>query len=709
MPIRPYKEQPFDQEITTFFNHHHGLEVDGVSDVAVTADGTAYGTNRMGVARFEGQQWQVVRHPDALPGGNGGPMAADPDGALWVGCSNGVARLKDGRWRHWYGADAPTRRIHDLAPDGKGGVWLVMSHEGDLNSRDVWHFDGKQWRYWEVGPGPRIDPTSVALDGKGTPYIVLLGKVLRLRGKRWARVNLKAGREKAVTVAGAPDGTVWVGTTDGVIVLRDGAPERTIGKAEGLPVRGVHEIVFAPNGDVWFSHGGAASRMRGSQWRYYSPHTWFPGGSVTGIAVAPDGTVWMASEGGASRVQTKRMTLTEKSALFEARMATLHVRHGFVMDRVMTEADDPNASWQWFVTDNDGYRTADYCAAESFRYAVTKAEEARRNARLTLEAIMHLVRLPEKRGFLARSAYRKDDPQISAVAGEWHEASDGQWLWKGDTSSDELDVHMFTYSVYFDLVADEGERKEIAAMMSDLMGGVVDNDYVLLDVDGKHTRWGVWAPELLHSQAWAEQCKLNSMEILSCVRNAHHLTGEKKFEDAYRYLVEEHDYAETVRKEQLATHPLKFHKFDDALAFHAYYPLLKYETDPALRQIYLDSLDRFWQALRPERSPMITTLCNIFLERNEDLEVIFEALSGYRLDTAGRTVINSIRQDIEWRTEQGVRLMSKPLPSPERVHYDWPRNHYLPDRQGSPHRIHYANSFLLPYWMARYHGLLEPA
>jgi len=709
MPIQPYRERPFDQEITAFFNHHHGLEVDSAADVAVTADGTVYATNRAGIARFDGQRWQLIRDPNLLPGANGGPLAADPDGSLWVGSSTGIAHLKDGRSQHWYGHDVPTRWTLDLTPDGKGGVWTLMSHEGDLNSRDVWHFDGHKWQWWEVGPGPRKDPTSIALDGKGRPYIVLLGKVLRLRGKQWSRVNLKAGRAKAVTVEGAPDGTVWVGTTEGVIVLRDGKPERTIGKAEGLPVRGVTKIAFAPNGDVWLSHGTALSRLRGSQWRYYSPQTWFPGAHLSGLAFAPDGTVWLAASGGVGRIQTKRMTLTEKSAYFTDLFPAEHLRHNFVMTRVLSEPDNPNASSVWQVTDNDGYHTADYCAAEAFRYAVTKAEDARKNARAALEGCLRLVRLPEKRGFLARSAFRKDDTRISAVAGEWHESSDGQWLWKGDTSSDELDVHMFAYSVYFDLVADEAERKEIATMMSELMGGVIDNGYLLLDLDNKHTRWGIWAPELLHSEAWAAQCKLNSMEILSYIRNAYHITGEQKFMDSYRYLVDQHGYAETIRTEQLATHYMAFHKFDDALAFHAYYPLLKYEDDPKLRAIYLDSLDRFWQFLRPERSPTITILCNIFLERNEDLEVIFETLSGYRLDRAHRTILNSIRQDIEWRTERDTRLMSKPLPAPERIHYDWTRNPYIPDFNGSGHNLRYPTSFILPYWMARYHGLLEPA
>lgn len=708
MPVQPLREQPFEQEMCKFFNRHNGLEVDLAYHVAVTADGTVWAANPRGVARLEGEQWQVIRHPDLLPGANGRCLVVDAQGSLWVGSSTGVARLKDGRWHHWYGEGAPTREIHDLAPDGKGGLWALMSHDGDLNFRDVWHCDGSKWQCWEVG-GVRQDPTRIALDGKGTPYIVFLGKVLRLRGKRWSRVSLKAGRAKAITVAGAPDGSVWVGTSDGVIVLRDGAPERVIGRAEGMPVRAVQQIAFAPNGDVWFSHGVAASRLRGSSWRYYSPYTWFPGGRLNRITVAPDGTVWLAASEGVCRLKTETMTLAQKSALFEAAVPAEHMRYGFVMERVLAVADDPNSPWHWQVTDNDGSHTADYCAAECFRYAATKAEDARKNAREAVNGCLRLVRLPEKRGFLARSAFRKDETMVASVAGEWHESSDGQWLWKGDTSSDELDGHMFAYSVYYDLVADEQERRTIAAAVSDLIAGIAENGYVLLDLDGKHTRWGVWSPELLWSDHWQPQRKLNSLEMLSYLRTALHMTGDRKFDDAYRELVETHKYAETVRTSQLGTEPQSFSKFDDLLTFHAFYPILKYETDPTLRAIYLDALERFWQFVRPERTPLYTAMVNIFLEKNVDFEVLHEALAGHRLDRAARAVVNAVRQDLEWREVEGVRMLTKVLPSAERSHYQWHRNPYLSERPHAPNRIGYPTSFLLVYWLARYHGLLVPA
>ena len=50
--------------------------------------------------------------------------------------------------------------------------------------------------------------------------------------------------------------------------------------------------------------------------------------------------------------------------------------------------------------------------------------------------------------------------------------------------------------------------------------------------------------------------------------------------------------------------PGRVNHSDDELAFLSYYPLLQYETDPELRKVYQESLERSWQIERPERNPL---------------------------------------------------------------------------------------------------------
>jgi hypothetical protein len=693
---------PFAQEFRTLFTRFDGLPSNEVRDLAVTTDGTVWAATASGLARFDGERWREVWVAPALAGANVGRLAAGRDGDLWVGGSTGVSLLRQGKWRHWWGYESPTRWIHSLAPDAEGGVWAVMSHEGDLNWRDVWHLVGDKWQCWEVTR--EKDPSAIALDGAGRPYLVSNGYLVALEGNEWRAVDL--GGAEVIGASSGPDGSVWIGTSDGAIVLREGKVAERIGKAEGLPARGVRRVAFGTGGDVWFMHPTAVSRRTKKAWRYYSPDCWVPGQSASAIALSADGTVWMSGPQGVARIEQKTITLAEKSRLLEPVVPSQHIRDGMIYDLTCSAPGDPGSPWHWHVSDNDGSHTAEYMAAECFRYAVTRASDARANARACLEALIRLVEVSGLPGFLARSMYRSDDEKIIAVAGEWYLSKDGKWTWKGDTSSDEMDGDMFGFGIYHDLAADEQERKRIAGVVSGLVGGVIDNDYVLKDTDGKHTRWGVWSPTLLLTPEWLEQRKLNSMEILAHVRSAIHMTGEEKFTRAYRELTEVYGYADFVSTQQMATPIDAFHKFDDDLAIQAYYPLITYEDDPALRKIYLGSLARFWEFVRPEANPLYTFLCNGLLGRREDLEPAVEVLRGYRMDHTGRAVANEVRQDIEWRQVGARRLLVKTLPGPERATYQSSDNMWESERGASPGRVRVPTPFMLAYWLARYHNLI---
>ena len=51
-----------------------------------------------------------------------------------------------------------------------------------------------------------------------------------------------------------------------------------------------------------------------------------------------------------------------------------------------------------------------------------------------------------------------NDPRYKPVEERWRKSKDGKWLWKGDTSSDEMDGHMMSYFFYYELAAGEEEK-----------------------------------------------------------------------------------------------------------------------------------------------------------------------------------------------------------------------------------------------------------
>ena len=74
------------------------------------------------------------------------------------------------------------------------------------------------------------------------------------------------------------------------------------------------------------------------------------------------------------------------------------------------------------------------------------------------------------RGLMARSVV---DENVTVDGEEWHESSSEQgWLWKGDTSSDEVVGHMFAFPLVYDLVAedDEAMKDEVETLVDDIIG-----------------------------------------------------------------------------------------------------------------------------------------------------------------------------------------------------------------------------------------------
>ena len=71
-------------------------------------------------------------------------------------------------------------------------------------------------------------------------------------------------------------------------------------------------------------------------------------------------------------------------------------------------------------------------------------------------------------GLMARSVLKENS---TIPDGVWHNSSTCPgWIWKGDTSSDEVVGHMFAYPIVYDLVADGEEEKQ---MVEDLVDDIV--------------------------------------------------------------------------------------------------------------------------------------------------------------------------------------------------------------------------------------------
>jgi hypothetical protein len=366
---------------------------------------------------------------------------------------------------------------------------------------------------------------------------------------------------------------------------------------------------------------------------------------------------------------------------------------------------------QMVSTDNDGLWTAMYVAAESFRHAVTKAADARDNARRGMEAILRLESITGIPGFPARSFIKVGD-EAQPEHGEWHHTPDKAWRWKGDTSSDEIVGHYFVYPIYLELVAGESEKPALRAALDRITNHILDNGYQLIDVDGQRTRWGWWGPAAIWEDA--DETGLRALEMLSHLRVALSVTDDAanraKYQRAYDDLIRTHRYHLLLRNQKVMV-PGHINHSDDELAFLSFYPLLKFERDPELLAAYRDGLERSWQIERPERNPL--------------WNVIYAAGTGARefdRDESLRTLREIPMDQIQWDVRNSHRLdvardplldrFKRPqalvvLPYDELPMSKWNGNPYVLDGGDAGASEDDGAYFLLPYWMGRHHGLLD--
>jgi hypothetical protein len=493
--------------------------------------------------------------------------------------------------------------------------------------------------------------------------------------------------------------------------VEPGAAARLRRSAIRLPVR-EYTIAASESAVItWIGSPNGAARIHDNDNRleYFAGQRWLPDDRVTAIGFDAS-SIWLETAKGFARIAYVPTTLEEKSRTFVERVQKRHNRWGLTASSELRRAGDLSSN-QLVSTDNDGLWTAMYVAAECFRYAVTSEPAARDNARRGMEAIMRLETITGIPGFPARSFVKVGD-DTQPRDGEWHDTPDKAWRWKGDTSSDEIVGHYFVFPIYFDLLATDAEKPALRATIERITNHILDHDYQLVDFDGQRTRWGWWGPGVIWDDP--DETGLRALHMLSHLRVALYLTDNPQFraryQRAYDDLVRTHRYHLLTRNQKIMV-PGHINHSDDELAFLSYYPLLRYETNSQLLDVYKQSLERSWQIERPERNPLWNAIYAAGTGAREfDRPESLRTLQEIPMDIIGWTVSNSRRQDVPidpLSDRFGRRQALAVLPYDELPMSKWNGNPYLLDGGNGGRSEDDGAYFLLPYWMGRYHKLFD--
>lgn len=712
----PVADTPFAQEYRELFLAGPTPQQSDVLALAVDRAHRLWVASRGGIAYHSEGEWHT---PGKKPlNGPAYDVAVDSQGVVWVGAWDGLYRHADEKWSRVSEVEGPISAL--AVADAR--IIAAGPH-------GFWQYTDGQWRPLNLEVPKRVRDILIENDTLWFATGIGAYRVANGKAQRFAMADELASSDVRA-LARDRQGRVWIGSSGG-IDLYDA--ERRVGgfrASDGLPASRVNEIAFDADGRAWIGTACGVARFDGTRFAVRHSQRWLPSDSVHAIAFDDSGAAFVGTNAGIGTLKSRRMTLADKAAHYEAIVRARHVRAPGLVERCDMRVPGDLSTWYAVDTDNDGMYTGLYVAAEAYRYAVTKDPAAREHAREAYRAMEFLQTVTGTPGFVARTVIPADwtemadgnrthtpqeiaemlvdDPREKAVDIRWRKSADGHWLWKGDTSSDEITGHFYAYAVYYDLVADEAERARVRQHVARVMDYLMAGDYDLVDIDGKPTRWGVWSPKRLNGDlAWRLDRGVNSTELLSFLTVARHITGDEKYEASLEKLLDEHHYATNVR-DPLQLDPGAFTYIDVQLLALTYPGLLAYEKDPARRRHYLAGVERWFAPVRHDYSPLYGFVYGALTREDCHPNECVEFLRQVPLDLIDWSVDNQAREDVTLVRRPSIEhwQTSRLLAPDERRVGKWDGNPYSA-RGGNGARSESSTVYwLLPYWLGRYHGFI---
>jgi len=108
------------QDVDVAFNPNY------IISIAVDRQGVVWaGTWGGGLSRYDGRKWTSYTTKEGLPGNHVSMLHVDPKGTLWIGTNNGLAQMKDGKFRRMGREDGLFGdTIFSMAAGPDGAIWV---------------------------------------------------------------------------------------------------------------------------------------------------------------------------------------------------------------------------------------------------------------------------------------------------------------------------------------------------------------------------------------------------------------------------------------------------------------------------------------------------------------------------------------------------------------------------------------------------------
>jgi len=236
-----------------------------VQDLCEDAQGNLWiATDGAGLIRLADTTATRFGLAEGLPSDNVRRLLADPKGDVWAATENGLARISNG----------------DV---------IVYRQAQGLSTDDVWSIcQARDGRIWVGGESGRLDTWT------GTEFTP------RPLGSLVEGAAIRA-------LSGTSDGTIWIGTTAGLVRLNEGK-ERRFTTADGLADNSIECLAEGADGSLWVGTKDGVGRVRQDEIESFRPRDGLSQSTVYTLCEDHEGSLWVGTKHGLNQFVDRRTT-----------------------------------------------------------------------------------------------------------------------------------------------------------------------------------------------------------------------------------------------------------------------------------------------------------------------------------------------------------------------------------------------------------------
>jgi len=275
-----------------------GLPQAAIYSIWQTHDGYLWLGTQTGLVRFDGVRFTSIDNP-TVPGLKSawvGNLLEDRKQNLWIGSIDaGLFRLHDGVVTRFSSAQGlPSDGVHCLVAARNGDLWVCTSQGMARISGDNAVAYGPAQGF----PAGAIFAATEAPDG----MLWLAGGHSSLGywdGKAFQSHALKSLPEygSVRTLLSSEDGTIWVGTTNGLIRLKAGQEHRFTVK-DGLADNSIFSLAESRDGSLWIGTKNGFTRMRKGEMESFQTSQGLSQSTVFALYEDREGDLWVGTKHG---------------------------------------------------------------------------------------------------------------------------------------------------------------------------------------------------------------------------------------------------------------------------------------------------------------------------------------------------------------------------------------------------------------------------